>query len=208
MTTKKAAPRGRPRSFDADQALGVAQALFQQRGYDAVGVAEIGKAMGITPPSFYNAFGSKAALFEKVLDRYAADCGSFVADALAIDGPSAGAIEHMLLEAARRYPARDGVAGCLVLDSARNSPDADAAASTRRRKDESRALIVARIAQDRPDRAAEVADIAMIALNGMSASARDGADEAALTGFARATAAAIGQLLVVKPSGRPAIRHP
>jgi AcrR family transcriptional regulator len=37
---------------------------------DAVGVAELGEGLGIIPPSFYAAFGSKAGLLERALKRY------------------------------------------------------------------------------------------------------------------------------------------
>jgi len=184
ITTKKVGTRGRPRSFDAARAVDVAQRLFAERGYDGVGVAEIGRALGITPPSFYNAFGSKAALFDRVLDRYSAT--SFVPDLLAMEGDSSDAIERLLIEAARRYATCGGIAGCLVLDGARNSQDAEAVALTATRKAQSREMIAARIAQDRGGRADELSGVVMIALNGLSASARDGASEAELSAFARA----------------------
>ncbi len=53
-----------------DAAIDTAMKLFHARGYDAVGVAELGEELGITPPSFYAAFGSKAGLLERVLKRY------------------------------------------------------------------------------------------------------------------------------------------
>ena len=68
--TKISKPRGRPRSFDTDEAIDTAMKLFHGRGYDAVGVAELGEKLGITPPSFYAAFGSKAGLLERTLKRY------------------------------------------------------------------------------------------------------------------------------------------
>lgn len=192
MTTQKVKPsvsaRGRPRGFDVDAAVGIAQTLFQERGYDGVGVADIGRALGITPPSFYHAFGSKAALFEKVLDRYAGGFGRFVPEALAGGGNAADAVERVLREAARRYARKDGVAGCLVLDGARGSGDAEAAALTARMMDLSHATIAARIAEDAPERADALASIVVTALKGLSAAARDGASDAELSAFAEAAA--------------------
>ncbi|MET0375437.1 MAG: TetR/AcrR family transcriptional regulator [Rhizorhabdus sp.] len=188
VTTKKILSRGRPRSFDPDAAIEAAQQLFQQRGYDGVGVAEIGKAMGITPPSFYNAFGSKAALFDRVLDRYEG-ATRFVPEALSGEGDVAAAIERVLRGAALFYTDRDGAAGCLVLDGTRGSQDSEARALTARRMARSRDLIAARIAQDIPDRADELALMVVIALKGMSAAARDGASRYDLTDFADMAAA-------------------
>lgn len=188
-TTKNSQGRGRPRSFDAEQAIDTAQALFQQKGYDAVGVADIGKALGITPPSFYNAFGSKAALFEKVLDRYAGSFGRFVPEALAGGGDVVAAVTRVLNDAARLYARREGIAGCLVIDGARNSGDPEAVALTARKMAESQEMIAAHIAAERPDRADELASIVVIALKGMSAAARDGATAQELQAFAQAAAA-------------------
>ena len=44
--------------------------LFHARGYDAVGVAELVAELGIKPPSFYAAFGSKVGLLARALERY------------------------------------------------------------------------------------------------------------------------------------------
>lgn len=189
MTTKKVRGRGRPRGFDPDAAIETAQTLFQQRGYDGVGVAEIGKALGITPPSFYNAFGSKAALFGRVLDRYTEKFGRFVPEALAGDGDVAAAIERMLRAAAELYANRDGIAGCLVIDGARGSQDAEARALTARWMAESQALVADRIAREFPDRAGALATSVIIALKGMSAAARDGASHEQLAAFAEMAAA-------------------
>ena len=71
MTAKIGRLPGRPRSFDMDEALATAIRLFQARGFDAVGVAELVTELGIKPPSFYAAFGSKAGLLERAIDRYA-----------------------------------------------------------------------------------------------------------------------------------------
>ena len=169
--------RGRPRGFDPDKGIETAQQLFQERGYDGVGVADICRALGITPPSFYNAYASKAALFDRVLDRYGASFGRFVPDALMREADIVTAIERVLTDAARIYAAKDGVAGCLVLDGARGSGDAEARALTARRMAESRQMIALRIAEEFPGRSEELASIVVIALKGLSAAARDGANK-------------------------------
>lgn len=62
--------RGRPRQFDADQALDAALALFWRHGYEGTSLAALTDVMGINVPSLYAAFGNKEALFRKALDRY------------------------------------------------------------------------------------------------------------------------------------------
>ena len=74
-TTKQGRTPGRPRQFDAEQAIETAQRLFHARGYDAVSVADLTQAFGINPPSFYAAFGnrgkSRKRRCHKALRRFA-----------------------------------------------------------------------------------------------------------------------------------------
>lgn len=167
-----------------DQAVETAMRLFHARGYDAVGVAELGAAFGITPPSFYAAFGSKAGLFARALERYGTSEANLFTYARAKGGSVAAVIARMFLRAADLYPERDGVAGCLVLDGARNSTDPEARALTAAAKREARAALRDFIATQYPQRADALAGLVMIALAGMSAAARDGADRQTLEAFA------------------------
>ncbi|WJH39629.1 TetR/AcrR family transcriptional regulator [Aliirhizobium terrae] len=73
--TKIIGKRGRPRAFDRDEALAKAQALFHAKGYDALSVADLTEAIGINPPSFYSAFGSKVQLYDEALGRYVENDG-------------------------------------------------------------------------------------------------------------------------------------
>ncbi len=99
-TTKSGRTPGRPRQFDAEQAIETAQRLFHARGYDAVSVADLTQAFGINPPSFYAAFGSKLGLYTRVLQRYS-QTGAIPIDALLRDDqPVAASLFAVLQEAA------------------------------------------------------------------------------------------------------------
>lgn len=74
---------GRPRAFDAGQALDRALEVFWRKGYEGATICDLTAAMGINPPSLYAAFGNKEELFRKALDRYAETRGGFVREALA-----------------------------------------------------------------------------------------------------------------------------
>jgi AcrR family transcriptional regulator len=79
------AKRGRPLSFDRDKALESALELFWAKGYEGATLEELLAAMGgLSPPSFYNAFGSKEKLFREAADLYVRTVGE----------PSARTIQH------------------------------------------------------------------------------------------------------------------
>jgi TetR/AcrR family transcriptional repressor for divergent bdcA len=168
-----------------DAAIDAAMKLFHARGYDAVGVAELGETLGITPPSFYAAFGSKAGLLERGLQRYAESDANIFRRAQAAGGGVAEVIDRTLARAARLYPEHDGVAGCVVLDGTRNSADPRACALTAAAKQVNRAAIRDFIATEYPDVSDELANFVTITMQGMSAAARDGASEQALSVFAK-----------------------
>lgn len=173
-----------------DEAIHTAMKLFHRRGFDAVGVAELGAELGIKPPSFYAAFGSKAGLFRQAVERYAAGEANVFGRALAKGGTVTEVVERMLNEAAKIYPEHDGVAGCLVIDGARNSADAEACAIIASFKKSSRKTLRDFIATEFPRQADELADFLVIALGGMSGAARDGAGARTLRAFAAAASRA------------------
>jgi TetR/AcrR family transcriptional regulator, repressor for divergent bdcA len=185
VTAKKDAKSlGRPRSFDKDAAVDTAMRLFRSRGYDAVGVAELVSELGIKPPSFYAAFGSKAGLFRQALERYAAGETNIFAGALEQGGGVRKVIERTFANATRVYPEDRGVAGCMVIDASRNSSDPEARALGAEARQASFEAIRDFIATEFPERAEELAQMVIIALSGMSAVARDGADRSTLETFA------------------------
>lgn len=60
----------RPREFDEASALDAAMRCFWRNGFEATSLRDLTKAMGLTAPSIYNAFGEKAKLFGWALDHY------------------------------------------------------------------------------------------------------------------------------------------
>ncbi len=187
-----------------DQALETAIRLFQARGYDAVGVAELGAELGIKPPSFYAAFGSKAGLLELAIERYAAGDANVFERAREKGGSVAEVIDRTLQNAVRLYPECGGVAGCLVLDGTRNSADAEARALTAKAKQAGFEALRDFIAGEYPDRASELARLVTIALAGMSASARDGANREELGRFASTFSQAIRREMEGRQASPPA----
>jgi TetR/AcrR family transcriptional regulator, repressor for divergent bdcA len=194
LTTETSRRRGRPRRFDPDEAVAVAQRLFHARGYDAVGVADITAALGINPPSFYAAFGSKAALYQRVLDRYAEAGAIPLAAILRPDCSVADALAEVLEVAARHYAADPDTTGCLVLEGTR-CVDAGARAAATPFHMAAQATMRDYIAARHPDRAATLADFMATTMAGLSASARHGQDVERLFATARLAGDAIRQAL-------------
>jgi AcrR family transcriptional regulator len=113
------ARRGRPRAFDRDAALRGAMELFWAVGYEAATLEDLQAAMGgISPPSFYAAFGSKERLFYEVVELYRATIGGEPARALDADATGREAIEAMLTTAAGAFCLPGRPRGCLLVMSA------------------------------------------------------------------------------------------
>lgn len=193
-TTNQSRPRGRPRSFDPVQAVATAQHLFHARGYDAVSVADVTDALGINPPSFYAAFGSKVGLYARVLDRYAGTDAIPLPDLLRPDRPVAASLASVLEEAARRYAADPDTTGCLVLEGTRcNDSRAREAACVFHAAAEDRIRLY--IAARYPDEAERLTDFVSTTMAGLSAKARNGHVLDRLLASARLAGLALAQIL-------------
>lgn len=173
MPTDIISPRGRPRQFNPDEAVATAQRLFHEKGYDAVSVADLTKALGINPPSFYAAFGSKAGLYARILDRYAVTGAIPLMDILVADRPLAESLAEVLVAAARCYAADATATGCMVLEGTRcNAPEArDAALAFHIAAQD---FVRNTIAEHYPQEADRLADFVCTTMAGLSASARHG----------------------------------
>lgn len=106
--------RGRPRSFDRDTALKHAMEVFWAKGYEGTQLSELMVAIGINPPSFYAAFGSKEAIFREAVDLYLSTVGADAMRALAVTANARDAIEAMLLASAEIALASPSSGGCMV----------------------------------------------------------------------------------------------
>lgn len=191
--TETSRPRGRPRGFDQEAALTTAQQLFHAKGYDAVGVADLTKAMGINPPSFYAAFGSKTALYSRILDRYAETGAIPLTQILRADRPVAESLAEVLDFAARAY-ADPATSGCMVLEGTRsNEPEARNAACTFHVA--AQESIRSFIAERHPADADRLADFVCTTMAGLSASARHGQSLERLQSTARLAGKALAQAL-------------
>jgi AcrR family transcriptional regulator len=112
------APRGRPRSFDRDEALERAMRVFWERGYEGTSIRDLLDAMGVSPPSLYAAFRSKESLFREAVERYERVEGAVTARALTDEPTARAAIEVMLRGNADAYADPAKPSGCMTVLSA------------------------------------------------------------------------------------------
>ncbi len=81
--------------------LAAALGLFSERGYEAVGVAEIAEAAGVTKPTLYHYFGSKRGLLDAILEGKGGDLLASVRAAARYDHDVPLGLERIGLALAR-----------------------------------------------------------------------------------------------------------
>ncbi len=192
-TTAVSRKMGRPLSFEREAVLRKAMLAFWKNGYETTSVADLTKAMGITAPSLYAAFGDKQALFLEAVGLYA---GSDDQRARAFsEAVSAyAAASSMLMACAALYTGDATPAGCLLASATASGSDAhvDARAAVARIRTQGRKALRLRIERDvesgvlpKETDATALSDLVFAVTQGMSALARDGAARAELEGIAR-----------------------
>jgi AcrR family transcriptional regulator len=186
---------GRPRSFDRSRALEAAKHVFWAQGYEGSSIADLTRAMNITPPSLYAAFGDKRRLFIEAVDDYLGGADNVVAAIAA--APSARKAAHDLLRAAAKgNTGANTPAGCLLAGSIVSSSPAAAdvreTLSLIRRRIE--AALRDRIAKDaaaglltRDDTPEALAGHIFALVQGMSTLAKDGAGRVKLLSIVATT---------------------
>jgi AcrR family transcriptional regulator len=202
---------GRPRQFDAEQALERAAELFWRRGYEGTSLADLTHELGISRPSLYAAFGNKEALFKLALDRYEARAGAYRTKALM--APTAEAVARQLLEGAADFHGDKGnPVGCLGVHGALAcSDEADAIrqdSNSRRRAGEKairQRLERAKAERDLPadSSPADLARYLSVVIYGMTVQSVGGATRADLRGVAEVAL----QQWPVSRKGKSAVRR-
>jgi AcrR family transcriptional regulator len=181
---------GRPRSFDRDEALRQAQYVFWTAGYEGATLTDLQEAMGgITPPSFYAAFGSKEQLFREVVELNLNTEGSEPLRALAEGTTARESIAGLLRATAETMSQPGKPRGCLLILSAVNCTSANHEIQEHLRELRMRRL---KIIRRRLERGVSEGDLpdgldlgAMVSffvtvVDGLALQARDGASRKAL----------------------------
>jgi AcrR family transcriptional regulator len=77
------ATKGRPRSFDEDQAIDAAMRVFWEKTFEGTSMTDLTDATRLSRSSIHAAFGSKEGLFLKAVERYKSGQMMYIQKALA-----------------------------------------------------------------------------------------------------------------------------
>lgn len=183
--------RGRPKCFNAQQALEKAMLMFWQYGYEATSISDLTKALGITAPSLYSTFGDKADLFEKCLDFYIEHEACAIDQIFMQAKTSKIAIELYFRENLNRLVQANKPKGCMLVVATMNCSDSNQSIQKQLllKRNQSKEKIYARLKQGQiQGEIPETVDLKVMTdfyvtlLQGMTIQARDGADQKQLAG--------------------------
>ncbi len=175
--------RGRPRSFDRDEALQVAMQVFWSKGYEGTTMAHLTAAIGVKAPSLYAAFGDKNALFREAVDFYSRTTGAAPLNALFQGKGIRADVESMLHASVAMFAEPSNGKGCMVVTAAINCTPENVVHTkellNRRRRQQNQ--LVRRLIQAQAQNELrsdididELSDFYTCVLHGLSLSARDG----------------------------------
>lgn len=110
------AQRGRPRTFDRDEAITSAMHLFWEHGFESTSLSQLKAAIGegISAPSFYAAFESKEALYKEALERYLKIYGKVTRSLHDTSIPPREGVFLALLRSAKMQTESGHPKGCMV----------------------------------------------------------------------------------------------
>lgn len=109
--------RGRPRKFDANEALGNALQVFWSQGYSGTSLDELAGAMQMKRPSIYNAFGDKESLYRAAVDAFQARLKAGL-ESLMPEGDARKTLNQFYARALDIYTSGDTPLGCFIFCTA------------------------------------------------------------------------------------------
>ncbi|MFJ3524259.1 TetR/AcrR family transcriptional regulator [Pseudomonas sp. NPDC090203] len=106
--------RGRPSTFDRDTAVHQAMKLFWESGYEGTSFDMLIAAMGISPSSFYNSFGSKEQLYAEATDAYLKASSEWFIGILSAKTDTRTSFHRLLRATATEFTRDDLPTGCMI----------------------------------------------------------------------------------------------
>src|SRR4030081_588653 len=119
-------PRGRPRAYQPEIALGKALDLFRKDGFAATSLDDLSAATGMNRPSLYGAFGDKRELYIKSYRRYREDARARLQDIFREEQPIRQRLQRIYAVALDIYLSGEaGPRGCFTVMTAASEAVAD-----------------------------------------------------------------------------------
>ncbi|QOR39797.1 TetR/AcrR family transcriptional regulator [Billgrantia diversa] len=110
--------RGRPLTFNPDQAVQAAMQVFWSRGYDSASTRDLLAAMGLSRSSLYQAFGNKEQLFVDALRRYRESLLGRLRQRQSRAPTAHAFFEELFRDTAEDAGSERAALGCLIFNSA------------------------------------------------------------------------------------------
>ncbi len=110
--------KGRPKSFDEQEVLGLAMDYFWKHGYENSSLDDVLKAMHISKGSFYHLFSSKEELFSKCLELYRKNQLQYLESLKKEIGPK-GTMLRLVEMTLDELKSTGRLTGCLLMNSSK-----------------------------------------------------------------------------------------
>ena len=118
---------GRPPKFDREAAVETAMHEIWRNGLEACSAKALSERLGISRSSFYNAFGSREALFKEALGLYLASTPDHVLGSVEADANTLEVLAGMFRNVCRVRAADPEAKGCMAVNCVAELVGADAA---------------------------------------------------------------------------------
>ena len=115
----------RPATYDRDQALQQATAVFWRQGFLGTSIRDLSFATGLNPGSLYGAFDSKRGIFLAALETYFTELRVQVNGILGADGPPLTRVHKFFEELIKDAASDPEARGCLLVNTLLETPTRD-----------------------------------------------------------------------------------
>lgn len=125
----KSMTSGRPQEFDSNKVILAAMDTFWSNGFDGTSMQQLLKSTGLSKSSLYQTFGGKQDLFIKCLEEYTLAMKERLLTQLSLSKSGIGFIRDVLMSAADEAKGSSIPKGCLIMNTATEFAQSNAAIS-------------------------------------------------------------------------------